>query len=361
MSEHKQKIRYAVIGGGFISQQAFMPGVASTSNSELVALVTGDPSKGDKLARQYGIKIYSYDQYDALLASGDIDAVYVATPTFLHAQHSVAALEKGIHVLVEKPMASSLAECEQILAAQKIHGAKLMVAYRLHHEPGTVEMITRARNGDFGKLRWFSSVFTQNVDEANSRGHNGYWGGPVPDMGVYSLNVARHLFGQEPISVYAVGVKTPGRSFNFHDTVVVTLCFPDERVAQFTSSYTTTPAEYFTLAGSTATIHAGPCFMFGPEITIGYTETTEAGSKHHSFDPVEQFGNETQYFSDCILEDRDPEADGEEGVMDMRVLAAIEQSLESGETVMLEPAKRIGYVQPGQALRLKLSTRVRSE
>lgn len=353
MFNHTKKIRYAVVGGGQISQQAFMPGIARTNNSELVALVTGDPVKADKLASLYGIKSWSYEEYDALLASGEIDAVYVATPNFLHMQYAVPALEAGIHVLLEKPMASSVAEAEQIIAAQKTHGAKLMIAYRLHHEPGTVEMVTRARAGEFGDLRSFSSVFAQNVAEANSRGHNGYWGGPVPDMGTYPLNAVRNLFGQEPIAVYAVGTKAPDRGFNFHDTVAVTLQFPDERLAQFTVSYATASSEFFELVGTEASIHSSPCYMFGPKTGISYTEKTAAGSKTHSFDPVEQFGNETQYFSDCIINDRQPEADGEEGLLDMRVLAAVERSLATGETVPLEPAHRSRCIDPGQALQLK--------
>jgi predicted dehydrogenase len=348
-----KKVRYAVVAGGQISQQAFMPGIARTNNSELAALVTGDPVKADELAGKYKIKSWSYEQYDALLTSGEIDAVYIATPNFRHSSFAVAALEAGIHVLLEKPMASSVAEAERILAAQKTRGARLMIAYRLHHEPGTVEMVTRAQRGEFGDLRAFISTFAQDVAEANSRGHNGYWGGPVPDMGTYPLNAVRNLFGAEPISVHAVGTKSPKRGFNFHDTVAVTLRFPEERVAQFTVSYATAAAETFTLIGTKATVTASPCFMFGPTTGISYTEQTAEGSKTHRFDPVEQFGNETQYFSDCILNDRDPEADGVEGLMDMRVLEAVERSLETGETVLLDPVEPRRGIQPDQALKLK--------
>jgi len=348
-----KKIRYAVVAGGQISQQAFMPGIGRTNNSEMTALVTGDPVKADKLAKLYGIKAWSYDEYDALLASGEIDAVYIATPNFLHLKYAVPALRAGIHVLLEKPMASSVAEAEQMLAAQRTSNAKLMIAYRLHHEPGTVEMITRARGNEFGELRSFVSVFAQNVAEANSRGHNGYWGGPVPDMGTYPLNAARNLFGAEPIEVHAVGTKTPNRGFNFHDTVAVTLRFPEDRIAQFTVSYATASSEFFELVGTKASLRASPCFMFGATTGITYIERMGEDSKEHAFDPVEQFGNETQYFSDCILNDRHPEADGEEGLFDMRVLAAVEKSLETGETVKLEPAQRSRHVEPDQALKLK--------
>lgn len=353
MFGRKDKVRYAVVGGGQISQQAFMPGIARTDNSELGALVTGDPVKADELAGKYKIKAWSYDEYEALLRSGEIDAVYVATPNAHHTPYVIAALEAGIHVLLEKPVAASLDDAEQIMAVQKRSAAKLMVAYRLHHEPGMVEMVTRAQKGDFGDLRFFASSFAQNVAEANSRGHNGYWGGPVPDMGTYPLNAVRNLFGEEPTSVHAVGMKTAGREFNFHDTVAVTLQFPGDRVAQFTVSYATAPAERFTLVGTKATIDASPCFMFGPKIGISYVETTAEGSKTHSFDPVEQFGNETQYFSHCILNDLQPEADAEEGWLDMRVLAAVEQALETGQTIVLKPVHRSRDIDPDQALTLK--------
>jgi glucose-fructose oxidoreductase len=353
MFGRKDKVRYAVVGGGQISQQAFMPGIARTDNSELVALVTGDPVKATELADKYKIKAWSYDQYEMLLRSGEIDAVYVATPNAMHTPYVLAALEAGTHVLLEKPATASLADAEEILAAQKRSNAKLMVAYRLHHEPATVEMVTRAQTGDFGDLRFFTATFSQNVAEENSRGHNGYWGGPVPDMVTYPLNAVRNLFGLEPISVRAVGVKTAGRGFNFHDTVAVTLQFPGDRLAQFTVSYATAPVERFTLVGTKATIDASPCFMFGPKIGISYVETTAEGSKTHRFDPVEQFGNETQYFSKCILTDCQPEADAEEGWLDMRVLAAVERALETGETVALEPVHRSKSIEPDQALHLK--------
>jgi glucose-fructose oxidoreductase len=353
MFGRKDKVRYAVVAGGQISQQAFMPGVARTNNSELAALVTGDPVKADELAGKYKIKAWSYDEYETLLRSGEVDAVYVATPNAHHTPYVIAALEAGIHVLLEKPATASLADAERIMEVQKQSGAKLMVAYRLHHEPGTVEMVTRAQKGDFGDLRFFTASFAQNVAEENSRGHNGYWSGPVPDMGTYPLNAVRNLFGLEPTSVHAVGTRTAGRDFNFHDTVAVTLQFPGDRVAQFTISYATAPAERFTLVGTKATIEASPCFMFGPDIGISYVETTAEGRKTHKFDPVEQFGNETQYFSDCILNDRQPEADAEEGWLDVRVLAAVERSLETGEVVALEPVHRSRGIEPSQALDLR--------
>ncbi len=117
MPDLNGKIRYAVVGGGSISQGAFMPGIGQTENSVLTALVTGDPIKADKLAKLYSLKSYSYTQYPELLASVEIDSVYVATPNFLHREFVVPALEAGIHVLLEKPMAANEDDCKAMLAA----------------------------------------------------------------------------------------------------------------------------------------------------------------------------------------------------------------------------------------------------
>lgn len=168
MPDSKGRIRYAVVGGGSISQGAFMPGVGQTDNSVMAALVTGDPVKAAHLAKRYGLKSYTYEQYDRLLASGEIDAVYVATPNFRHTEFVVPALEAGIHVLLEKPMATDEAECEKMLEAQKRTGTKLMIAYRLHCEPGTLEMIERVHAGEFGEPRLFTATFTQTVKPATT-------------------------------------------------------------------------------------------------------------------------------------------------------------------------------------------------
>lgn len=331
-TDQRKKVRYAVVGCGQIAQQAFIPGLTRAENSVLAALVTSGEEKSRALAAKYDVPVWHYDDLPKLLASGDIDAVYLATPNARHREHAVPILEAGLHLLLEKPMATSVEDCEAILAAQRKGGGKLMVAYRLHCEPGTVELITRCREGDFGDLIGFNSTFGQNVAEDNHRGHGGYWSGPVPDMGTYPLNAVRNLFGQEPVAVNAVGVRTPGRSFNFDDTVSVILRFADGKLGHFMVSYACAMIENLSLFGSKGSVEAGPCFMFGPSEAITYTTKIEGDEDVRRHDPVEQFGGETYYFSDCILHDRNPEPDGDEGLRDVRVLVAIEAALRSGET-----------------------------
>ena len=338
---HDRPVRFAVVGVGQISQQAFIPGLSRIEDAELAALVTSSPEKAEELGQEFGVAIHSYEEYPALLASGDIDAVYVATPVFRHREFAEPALKAGIHVLLEKPMETSVEDCQAIIDAAEQSGATLMVAYRLHQEPGTVEMIEKVRDQKvIGDPRYFSSVFSQDITEENHRGHSGYWGGPIPDMGTYPQNMVRNLFHDEPVEVYAKGVRTPGRGFDFDDTVAVTLTFPGERVAQFTITYASESVERFTVAGTEGEISAEPCFGFGPDTGIEYTLTTSGSSESFAHDPVEQFGGQTQYFVDCLRSGEAPEPSGEEGLLDVRVNAAVLKSLETGAPVALEPRRR---------------------
>lgn len=356
MPDNQRKVRYAVVAGGWISQGAFMPGVGQTDNSVMTALVTGDPIKADRLAGLYGLKSYHYDEFPQLLRSGEIDAIYLATPNFRHREFAVPALEAGIHVLLEKPMATSEEDCIAITEAARRSGAKLMVAYRLHFEPATVEMVSRVKRGDIGQPRVFNAVFGQKTDPANHRMQSGFAAGPAADMGPYPINAVRNLFSAEPLEVRAVAVHTPGREINTPDTVSVTLRFSEDRIAQFLVSYSLPSTERFQLIGNEGEFEASPCFGFGEGVALSYRAIIGGETTEHAHPVVDQFAGETQYFSDCILQNREPEPDGDEGWRDVRVVSAIERSLQSGgQPQYLEPLPERPGISAEQARRLPLA------
>lgn len=334
-----RKVRYAVVGIGWISQTAFLPGVEHTGNSEAVAFVSGHEEKAAKVGEKYGVSnLYSYEEYDKLLDSGTIDAVYLATPNWNHVDLAIRTLNAGIHLLLEKPMATSVLDCERIIAASESSHAKLMIAYRLHHDPGTLKAFEIARSGKLGHLRYFNSSFSQPVNYQNHRAKNGYWAGPVPDMGPYPINTARNLFNAEPVEVFAMGVRTdPERFRDFDDQVAVNLRFPGERIATMLLSYSGSDLDDFRIVGTLGDLYSSPAFSVGA--AIRHTITVGEGKKktEDSFRKTDQFGGELRYFSDCILNNREPEADGEEGLLDIRVIAAVERSLQTGKPQMLEP------------------------
>ena len=191
-----KKVRYAVVGAGWISQEAFMPSVDQTGNSEMTAIVTGNKDTAQKLADFYGIKhVYPYERYDEMLKAGVVDAVYIALPNSMHADYAIRAANHGVHALVEKPLAISIAEGEAMIAAAARNKVWLMTAYRLHNEPGTLEVIDMVRRGEIGDPRIFQSVFSFQAPAGNHRLKAEHWGGSLQDIGVYCLNAARQVFG----------------------------------------------------------------------------------------------------------------------------------------------------------------------
>ncbi len=353
-----KKVRYAIVGLGDIAQEDMMPGVKGTGNSEMTALVTSDSTKASELADMYDIpaeNTYSYEQFPEALASGSFDALYLATPNWRHAEFIVPALQAGIHVLTEKPLEVSTAKCQEILDAAKTSTAKLMVAYRLHFEPGTLDTIEKIRSGEIGEVHLFASSFAQPLDPANHRAHSGTLAGPVLDMGPYPVNAARYVFSAEPTTVLsAVGTRHPETGFDqdFDDTVAVTLEFPGNKLAQFNLSYWGGPVNSFVAIGSKGSVMLDPSYMFGKPLEQTFAVGDD--KKKESFKNTDHFGGEMKYFSDCILNNTEVEPDGEEGFADVRVLEGIDQAMKSGASVQLPPftrSKRIDTESQGQTLR----------
>ncbi|MBX3259775.1 MAG: Gfo/Idh/MocA family oxidoreductase [Labilithrix sp.] len=347
-----RKVRYAAVAGGWISQEHFMPAVKNTDNSELTALVTGDPHKAEALKDEFGLeRTYDYDDFDELLSEADVDAVYIATPNWLHTRYAVPALEAGVHVLLEKPMAVGEADCKKIMAAAEKSGAKLMIAYRLQFEPATLSVLERVRSGEIGEARLFTSTFTQPVRPENHRAKHGFDAGPAYDMGPYPINACRHLFEAEPLEVSATATRNVGWGLrDLDDTISVTLRFPEDRLASFVVSYTLGMQDEYRITGTEGTIAVEPAYMF--DVALGYDLVRGQARRRVAFPETDQFGGETQYFSNCILHDLAPEPDGEEGWCDVRVIEAIRRALETGRAQALEPYTRRRRVEPSQVVEL---------
>jgi predicted dehydrogenase len=342
-----KKVRYAVVGAGDIAQRAMMPGIAHTGNSALTAIVTGDREKAAALGKAYGVEhLFDYDGFDAMLASGEVDAIYLATPNWRHAEFAVRALNAGIHVLTEKPLEVSSEAARPIVEAARASGAKLMVAYRLHFEPSTLKAIERIRAGELGELVMFTSCFGQMLDPDNHRAKHGVAAGPLLDMGAYPINAIRYLFGEEPVEVAAaVASRHPEAGLgDLDDTVAVTLRMPGDRLAQFTVSYYAAGVDSLIIAGTKGSIHMSPAYGFNKKRE--QTALIEGSQDRDSVAATDQFGGEMRYFSDCILRDREPEPNGEEGMADLRVIDGILRALETGQPQPLAPFTRERRIDP---------------
>src|SRR5688500_5961098 len=273
MPPHSRRIRYGVIGLGHIAQVAVLPAFAhARRNSQLVAAVSGDATKRRDIGRRYRLETFSYEQFDECLAH--VDAVYIALPNSMHAEYTIRAARAGVHVLCEKPMATTVAECRRMIAACRKAEAKLMVAYRLHFETATLAAIELARKGQLGDLKYFTSAFSMRVRRGDIRTQAAYGGGTLADIGVYCINAARNLFRTEPTAVSAVSVNSGVAGLSeIDETTAATLRFGDHHIASFVTSFNASDVASYRIVGTKGHVRADPAYEYAEgltyEVTIG--------------------------------------------------------------------------------------------
>ena len=337
-----KKIGYCVVGLGRISMGQFMPGVKISKDSKIVALVSGHRDKAERIADEYDVPhnaIYNYQDYDSIRDNPAIDAVYIALPNGMHAEYTIRAAKAGKHVLCEKPMANSVKECEQMMAACKQADRKLMIAYRCQYEPTNLKAIGLLRQGYAGKLQMMSSSNGFNI-------HAGEWrlnkkmagGGPLVDVGIYSIQAMRYLTGEEPTSVeaYSSVIDHDGRFTEVEENVVWNFHFPSGVLAHCATSYGTN-----FLGGSARAIGSEGMLELNPAFGYQGLHLTGKAQGKPSLDVAfdnpspRQFATEADYFSDCILQNKEPKTGGEEGLRDQRIITAIYKSCAEGKPVKL--------------------------
>src|SRR5437867_5382001 len=346
------KIRYAIVGLGHIAQTAVLPAFKHAENSELAALVTGNPEKDRELSERYRIKAYRYDDLESALEKEKVDAVYIATPNILHREHTERAAQAGVHVLCEKPMATTQDDCEAMMRAATQNNVKLMIAYRLHFNDANLHAVRVANSGDLGELRYFGSLFGLQVKEGNIRTRKDLGGGTLFDIGVYCINAARYLFRDEPIEVVGLTANNGEKRFaEIEEMTGATLRFPRERLAIFTCSFGSTDVGHYDLVGTKGYLRLENAYEYRGELKC--VTTIDGMQTEKTFKPGDQFAPELIYFSDCIINDRAPEPSGNEGLADVRVINAIYESAEIGQPVNIEqvPKRR----RPNEKMKIKRS------
>lgn len=344
-------VRYGVVGLGWIAQEAVLPAFRRAPGARLVALVSDDPVKLRTLGRKYRVdRLYPYARYGELLSSGAVDAVYIALPNDMHAEYAVRAAEAGIHILCEKPMAVTEAECRRMIQAARENGVRLMIAYRLHLEAANLEAIRVARSGRLGNVRIFSSLFTMRVtDPGNIRLKPEKGGGTLYDIGIYCINAARTIFGAEPIEAFAWEVPGKGRLRRVDETTTSVLRFPGNRLASFTTSFGVESLSLYQVAGTRGSLRVDPAYHHaGP---LKHVLTTDGRKSRKTFPARDQFAAELVYFSRCIRGNRAPEPSGEEGLADVGIIRALRASARLGRPVALLPVARDRAPSPSQGIR----------
>lgn len=340
-STSKRKIRYAVVGLGDIAQGAVLPGFENaTRNSELTALISSDVTKLKELSRHYDVRdACGYDDYDAFLRSGRVDAVYIALPNSMHREFAVRAAYAGVHVLCEKPLATTERECEDIIAACAENRVKLMTAYRLHFEKANLEAIRILQSGRIGEPRVFQSLFSMQVRSGNIRLKKHLGGGTLYDIGIYCINAARYLFRSEPTEVFAASERNGDPRFREIDEMTSgVMRFPQNRLAVFTTSFGAADSAVYTVLGTKGTLRMSQAYEYSEAIELEVT--VDGRIQRRSYALRDQFGPEILYFSDCILHDREPEPSGIEGLLDVHIIRSLYKSADIGHPVSIKELHR---------------------
>ena len=330
----QRTIRYGVVGLGHIAQVAVVPAFAhARRNSKLVAIVSGDRTKRRELARRYRIEhAFDYDEFDECLRV--VDAVYIALPNSMHAEYTIRAARAGVHVLCEKPMAVTVEECRKMIGACRKARVRLMIAYRLHFEALNLTAIEIARSGQLGELKFFNSSFAMTVRRGDIRTKKALGGGSLYDIGVYCINAARYLFRAEPTQVSAMSINSGLASLSeIDETTAATLRFGNDRVASFITSFNAADVASYRIVGTKGHLHAEPAYEYAEGLE--YTLTIDGKKTRKKFSKHDQFAPELLYFSDCILNDREPEPSGEEGMQDVSIVEALYESAKSGKPVAI--------------------------
>ena len=333
-------VGYAVIGLGGYAQRAILPGFRHSKKAKLVALVSGDRSKAKRLATKFGAEVfYTYEELPTCLSHPQVEAVYIATNNGSHAHYAVQAANAGKHVLCEKPMANSVEECRQMVAACRASAVRLMIGYRKYFEPSSLELKQLISSGRLGRLKYIHSAFGIFV---RARGQAGAWhfdpklsgGGSLPDVGVYCVNTIRWLVGEEPLEVSAYQWTTDPETFSQVDeNIAFRLDFPHGLVAQATSSFKAAESSFLQVHGEKGWACLNPAFQWDLERCL----FGQIGGRwfEKKFKVIDELALELDALADSIRRQREPEPNGVQGMRDMAVMEAIYQSAREGRTVSI--------------------------
>lgn len=328
-----QKLNFALVGLGSLSTNQIAPALQKTANCRLSAIVTGTPAKAKTWSEKYGIpekNIYNYQTFDRIADNADVDVIYVVLPNSMHAEYTIRAAKAGKHVLCEKPMANSAKDCEAMIAACNAANKKLAIGYRLHFEPYNLEIKRLGQEKVFGAVKTIEAGFGFRIGDPTQ------WrlkkalagGGAMMDVGIYALQAARYVSGEEPVEVFAAETKTDKVKFaEVDETISFSLKFPSGLMANCGTSYNSNFNRVWAGAEK-GWFELSPAYSYN-----GLKGRTNSGAL--SLPDIDQFAAEMDDFAACIRANRVSNASGEEGLRDLRIIEGIYKSIASGRSVKL--------------------------
>jgi predicted dehydrogenase len=326
-----QVLRVAIMGLGSYGTRV-AEAMQACKKAKLVGVISGTPAKVKEWQSKFNIpakNCYNYENFDRIKDNPDIDAVYVITPNALHHDQVIRVAKAGKHAICEKPMAVNAKEGQEMVDACKKANVKLLVGYRMHFEPKTLEIIRMRKAGEFGKIMFFQGLTGFKIGDPNQWRLNPELagGGAMMDIGIYSVNGARYMVGEEPIWVTAQETKTDPQKFKegVDETIQFQMGFPSGAVASCLSTYNMSNLDRFFLNGQEGYAELHPATGYGP--IKGRTHKGELTQPHITHQTIQM-----DEMAGIILEGKKPvvPVDGEEGLKDLKIIDAIYAATKSG-------------------------------
>lgn len=331
-----KKLGIALVGLGSYAKNQLAVALEKTRNCYLAGIVTGTPAKAEEWKKKYKIpdkNIYNYQTFDQIADNKDIDIVYVVLPNSMHHEYVLRAAKAGKHVICEKPMSVSVKEAEEMIAACKKAGVQLNIGYRLHYEPFNMEMMRIGQQKAFGNVRFVQTNFGFSIGDPKQ------WrlkkelagGGPLMDVGIYCVQAARYVTGEEPLWVTAqFGPVTDKERFTtVEESVSWQFEFPGHAMVNGFTSYKSNIEQLY-ISADRGWAQLGPAYAYGP--LKGRTSQGELNLPivHHQTVMLEGMCDS------LITKNKFPDhSSGEEGLKDMKILMAIYEAARSGKKIML--------------------------
>jgi predicted dehydrogenase len=320
------ELRWGVLSTARIARDKVIPGMQRADRCAVVAIGSRDADRARVVADELGIPRV-HGSYEALLEDPEVDAVYVPLPNHLHARWTIEAARAGKHVLCEKPLAMGAVEAERMVETCAAQGVVLMEAfmYRLH--PSWVAARELVASGRIGRLRSVQSWFSYfNDDPTNIRNVLEFGGGALMDVGCYSVNLSRMLFGGEPRRVLASVERDASMGV---DVLTSGLLEFDDGVATFTCSTRAEPDQRVHVYGTEGRIAVGIPFNIPPDIptqvfvTAGGDPPVAPSTEVLTFEPADQYAIQAERFADAVLDGTPVPTPPEDAIANMRVIEEV--------------------------------------
>lgn len=329
-------LRVALMGlGGYAQRVA--EAMKDCKRAKVTGLISGTPAKLKDWQQRYGVaekNCYNYQNTHLIKDNPDIDAIYVITPNALHKDHVIMAAKAGKHVICEKPMALNAVEAKEMIDACQKAKVQLLIGYRMHYEAKTLEIVRMRRAGDFGKILFFQGLSGFRI------GDPGQWrlnkglagGGAMMDIGIYSVNGARYMVGEDPVWVTAQETKTDPVKFKegVDETIQFQMGFPSGAVASCLSTYQMNNLDKFFLNGERGYAELQPATGYGPIQGRTYKGILDFPHVTHQTVQMDEMAAMILDGKQAIVP-----LDGVEGWKDMMVVDAIYAAVKTGQKQML--------------------------